>query len=421
MTENQAKKRGRGRPLNIKKLDIPKSMSEALEKSTFFNFDLGRKVRWRGLPDASAWDRKYRLRAAVKLIIDRGFRPNMSEKYLTKSWKQISRYLDGEDAPTSFIDALAIVADISEAWLLSGDASVNARVADAFEAMQHHAPLQSPPMIDRIVAYEGAEDARHSSENVSQKDNAESGDLSEITNKKQSLTELREPTQESAQNFVVQPRYYEVGMRIKEAVREAGGDAAVKLRGGIAVGTLNNAQSGTNLPSTETLIKLSAATGRSIDWMLTGCEQQTYQVPDDFTAVPLLPEAVSAGDGREASANDGEAADHVLFRREFLRSLSVNPQKAALLTVRGDSMEPTLSSGDLILADTGDQDISTAGVFVISVDGSAMVKRLMRRGDGSVMVISDNQQLYPPETVAADRADLFRVIGRVRWYGRAVR
>lgn len=190
---------------------------------------------------------------------------------------------------------------------------------------------------------------------------------------------------------------------------------------GISPTALHQYLKGQSDPGMSNLLRIASKCAVTVSWLITGEGGETAQADDAYVPVPVLPEAVSAGGGREASANDGGASDHVLFRREFLRSLSVNPQKAALLTVRGDSMEPTLSSGDLILADTGDQDISTAGVFVISVDGSAMVKRLMRRGDGSVMVISDNQQLYPPEIVTAGRADLFRVIGRVRWYGRAVR
>nr|WP_094462651.1 S24 family peptidase [Pannonibacter phragmitetus] len=212
----------------------------------------------------------------------------------------------------------------------------------------------------------------------------------------------------------------EVGRRIRQIVKDLGADRA-EAASGKTYRSLERYFAGHDAPLS-VVAGLAKAAGVTVDWILGAQELAAGPLEtDNLVAVPMLPEAVSAGGGREASANDGGASDHVLFRREFLRSLSVNPQKAALLTVRGDSMEPTLSSGDLILADTGDQDIGTAGVFVISVDGSAMVKRLMRRGDGSVMVISDNQQLYPPETVAADRADLFRVIGRVRWYGRALR
>ena len=110
-----------------------------------------------------------------------------------------------------------------------------------------------------------------------------------------------------------------------------------------------------------------------------------------------------------------------MIGRAFLKSLSVSPQNAAVLTVRGDSMEPTLAGGDLILVDTSDTSLATGGVFVIAFNGGVMVKRITRRVDGAIMVISDNQALYPSETITPSNADGFRVIGRVRWHARALR
>ena len=208
-------------------------------------------------------------------------------------------------------------------------------------------------------------------------------------------------------------------MRIKEAIREAGGATAVKLRGGIAIGTLNNAQSGTNLPGTETLIKLAAATGRSIDWMLTGQERSASLPPDDFVAVPRYAAALSAGGGAVVGG-DIEVVEMVMFRRAWMKRIGVNPLQAHVIPVVGDSMQPTLYDGDIVLVDTAEQRPVSNAIFAIAVDDRALVKRIQLRHDGSVILVGDNpherDEIIPSHEVAA-----LRIIGRVRWYARTLR
>lgn len=217
----------------------------------------------------------------------------------------------------------------------------------------------------------------------------------------------------------------EVGARIREAVKAAGGPGTVFAKSGLAVSTINKSLAGLNLPSTETLIKLAQGTERSIDWLLTGKEPGASvaiaEPIDGFVLVPVLPESVNAGSPAQVEENDLEVEKHVAFRGEWMRRIGVNPKRAHVLRVNGDSMEPTLSMGDVILVDTSDTDPAGGGMFVIAGVDGAQVKRLMRRMDGSLLIISDNRDIYPPEVLAPADADNFRIVGRVRWYARALR
>jgi phage repressor protein C with HTH and peptisase S24 domain len=58
------------------------------------------------------------------------------------------------------------------------------------------------------------------------------------------------------------------------------------------------------------------------------------------------------------------------------------------LTVRGESMEPSLYEGDVIVVNTRDTALVDGSVYVVNYEGEAVVKRLMR--DGQWWLTSDN-------------------------------
>lgn len=88
-----------------------------------------------------------------------------------------------------------------------------------------------------------------------------------------------------------------------------------------------------------------------------------------------------------------------------------------MLEASGDSMEPSISNGDLLLVDEGDVRLSD-GVFAFVLDEEARVKRFRKRIDG-VTIISDNP-IYPPEELASEALDRIKLIGRIRWVGKVL-
>lgn len=135
----------------------------------------------------------------------------------------------------------------------------------------------------------------------------------------------------------------------------------------------------------------------------------------NFVMVPRY--NVRAGAGGGQAIHDDSVVDHLAFKRDWIRSdLDLDPEHLALIEVHGDSMVPTLKDGDLILVDLRNGKRRNAGVYVIQLDGHLLVKRLNRKLDGSVEVISDNPA-YPPEVLGPEAADLLHVIGRVVWSG----
>jgi phage repressor protein C with HTH and peptisase S24 domain len=136
--------------------------------------------------------------------------------------------------------------------------------------------------------------------------------------------------------------------------------------------------------------------------------------------VPRLDVGASAGAG--ALAEDDRVAAPFAFDEGWLRRLSAQPKQLAIIRVEGDSMVPTLSHGDDIMVDSGDDSARMRdGIYVLRLDGMLLVKRLARaaplpEGQKQVTIISDNPA-YPTEIVAAESLE---IVGRVVWAGRRI-
>ena len=213
--------------------------------------------------------------------------------------------------------------------------------------------------------------------------------------------------------------------RLRSAISAAGGNAAVIASSGIKSRTLSHYLAGSAQPSARSLARLARACGVSIDWLVFGTAQgggfseapdmALTTIPGTFAFIPGLEVEASAGGGSVGS--EEEVGGLLAFRRDWLRRAGINPGAARVLRARGDSMEPTIYDGDILLADTSIDHVVDNGIYVVVLAGLALVKRVHPGRDGSITLISDNQ-LYPREVVPkADLPDLL-VAGRVMWFGR---
>lgn len=137
-------------------------------------------------------------------------------------------------------------------------------------------------------------------------------------------------------------------------------------------------------------------------------------INDDFLLVPRYNVQAAAGHGTEV-ANE-QVVDHLAFKRQWVKSLGLQSDKLALITAKGDSMEPTIKDGSLLLVDTRSNPLSD-GIYVLKFDGLLMAKRLTKNPiDQAVTIQSDNNS-YPPFTARHDQVRMLDVVGRVVWIG----
>lgn len=138
--------------------------------------------------------------------------------------------------------------------------------------------------------------------------------------------------------------------------------------------------------------------------------------PDGFILVPHYEVQASAGHG--SLVHSEQIVDYLAFKADWVRNtLGVTQKDLALISVKGDSMEPVLSNEDLILVDMRKNRVEDNAIYVLQLNDALLVKRIQHKLDGSLHVMSDNPR-YQAEIVSSDRAADLNVLGRVVWSGR---
>lgn len=135
---------------------------------------------------------------------------------------------------------------------------------------------------------------------------------------------------------------------------------------------------------------------------------------DEFALIDMLDVKVSAGGG--SLNGDHESIGRFAFKRSWLKSRGVHPEKAKCIRARGDSMADKINHGDVLLINTAVTSLEQDGVYVIELDGLDYVKLLQRDfATGGLQIISYNPA-YKPQLLTAEQAAELRISGRVVWH-----
>ena len=174
-------------------------------------------------------------------------------------------------------------------------------------------------------------------------------------------------------------------------------------------------------PSVDLIGMVVQAMGVSPAWLLQGqgsmFETEGSANPQGYAMIPLLRVEASAGGGSFVQ-NEEEIETFLAFQREWIRrELSASVKNLSLIRVQGDSMAPTLSSGDVVLLNRGAIQPYVDGIYALRLGEALLVKRLQFLPKGKVVVGSDNST-YQPYTLSLDGTEDFAIIGQVVWAGK---
>ncbi|NQY23828.1 MAG: helix-turn-helix transcriptional regulator [Campylobacteraceae bacterium] len=147
----------------------------------------------------------------------------------------------------------------------------------------------------------------------------------------------------------------------------------------------------------------------SINWLLYGQNPDSLVDSTDKYWVKYFPSVnVSAGGGAYDSEDNFEAINVPPY---FITALGGqgNLKNIEAINVTGDSMEPTLNTDNIIFIDKSKASSFKDGIYAFTTEHGLFVKRIQKRVDGKLDIISDNKD-YPKQVLEEGEIN---VIGKI--------
>lgn len=203
--------------------------------------------------------------------------------------------------------------------------------------------------------------------------------------------------------------------RLKEIRKKNGNtqeEFALKL--GINRGAYKNYENSTSEPSLAVLKSISETCGIDLNWLILG---QTHTHAAEATLFTGSQLSVRHLPNVTAWAGDVINIDENLSDVEYwlVPRLGIGNDTMYSFTVQGNSMEPTLRAGDLLLCEPpigSIADLEPNAIYVVVYTDGVRVKRLRRAPSGGVLLQSDNQA-YRDELVAEGHFSALRVMFKI--------
>ena len=164
----------------------------------------------------------------------------------------------------------------------------------------------------------------------------------------------------------------------------------------------------------EELLNFCAKRSIAINWLLYDQSPESLIEPTNQFYMVRYFDAINASAGGGATIDD-ESAEELAIEPHFLATLGGESELKNIdaINVTGDSMEPTFLNGDIIFLNRTKTDINRGGVFAIQTEDMLLVKRLQKRIDGKIDIISDNKDFYLPQIAEPGQINVLgRVVGR---------
>lgn len=152
----------------------------------------------------------------------------------------------------------------------------------------------------------------------------------------------------------------------------------------------------------------------SINWLLFDQVVESLQAETDkFAKVHYFRDIyASAGGGAFNEENEGEMMyldEEIVLKLGGLGAI----KHIQAINVLGDSMEPTLLSGDIVFINKEHKNALKSGIYVVSTPVGLFIKRLQLHANGMVALVSDNES-YAPEMIQSNDVEVIgKVVGKL--------
>ncbi len=180
----------------------------------------------------------------------------------------------------------------------------------------------------------------------------------------------------------------------------------------------------------DTIEKLAELLKVDAGWLLTGNSadniQQTdgtpvvaWESPEDldpntYVIIPHVDVKFSAGNGHLAAYEPSHKDVGSAQLLSWVHKKKVSPKNLITVDIDGDSMEPNIKSGSVVMLDKSIntlEQVQSGKVYAIRYGNELKIKRLSRRFDGALIIDSDNPQ-YQREIVEPEQLEHISIIGK---------
>lgn len=173
-----------------------------------------------------------------------------------------------------------------------------------------------------------------------------------------------------------------------------------------------------NNPTTSKLAAIADALGVSVPYLVSGSSNDNEIMNiggNNFSAISTIITTRSDKDHELFI----EASDQVhFFNRMWIHDqLKTTPDKLRVAFAKGDSMQPSLFDGDMILVNVDDTVPNPGGLFVLFDNTGFSFKRLeyTRRGNKLMVIVkADNAKYTEYECLPEE----IQIVGRIVWFSR---
>lgn len=133
--------------------------------------------------------------------------------------------------------------------------------------------------------------------------------------------------------------------------------------------------------------------------------------PSEFVHIPMVKLRLSAGVTGFQTEPESRDGSTFSMRRHWIDQSALKPDNLVAIVVKGESMEPGMYDGDVVVIDTGDKRPVDGVVFAVNYEGEAVIKRFARDA-GDWWLTSDNpdQRKFHRKVC---RGDACIIVGRV--------
>jgi len=158
------------------------------------------------------------------------------------------------------------------------------------------------------------------------------------------------------------------------------------------------------------LMDFCALRSISINWMLYGQSPESLvEATNKYYMVKYYSDVnASAGGGTDEQCEEIQELE-IPEQFVFMLGGDKDIKNIEAINVSGDSMEPTFSYNDIVFINRAKTDLQRGGIFTIRTEAGLFIKRVQKRIDGKIDIISDNK-VYSTQTLDPNEIE---VVGRV--------